>query len=174
MDAAELRARFQQKLRQRADARRLPDFDSVPPGPPRGDAWPNLPSRESAPEVVLEALRTARDELQSGRWRAFGHLLLQIDDPPHWFTDYAARRALPTARPGFHLNHRELPTGADIKLIWELSRWHPIVRLAQAGWLLSDASATKRAIAWLEDWARRNPPYLGWNWTSALEAGIRL
>src|SRR5690606_12543682 len=72
------------------------------------------------------------------------------------------------------LNHRELPTGADIKLIWELSRWHPIVRLAQAGWLLSDASATKRAIAWLEDWARRKPPYLGWNWTSALEAGIRL
>jgi hypothetical protein len=24
----------------------------------------------------------------AGRWKAFGHLELRVDDPPHWQTDY--------------------------------------------------------------------------------------
>jgi hypothetical protein len=72
------------------------------------------------------------------------------------------------------LNHRSLSGGADIKLIWELSRWHSLVRLAMAACVLNRERAALKCIQWLEDWVEKNPPYQGWNWTSALEVGMRL
>jgi hypothetical protein len=173
MRPAEIRERVAQKLRKRADARRPPDFGrntpSAPPGP-----WPRLPDRENCPSSVTESLQSDVMAILAGRWRAFGHLQIQVDDPPQWFTDYAAHKDLPTGRPGFHLNHRNLPAGADIKVVWELSRWQPLVRLAQAAWVLGDRHAGEQCLAWLEHWRRQNPAFIGWNWTSALESGIRL
>lgn len=174
MRPGEIRERIIQKLRQRADLRRLPDFAAVPISPARTDAWPQLPSRADAPSELTTPLRHDVAEILAGRWLAFGHLRLQVTDPPDWSADYSVGRSVPTRTPGFRLNHRELPHGADSKLVWELSRWHPVVRLAQAAWLLGDATAGAKAVAWLQDWVRRNPPYLGWNWTSALEVGMRL
>ena len=81
---------------------------------------------------------------------------------------------LTTTAFAFALNYRQLPQGADIKLVWELSRWWHLVRLAMGAYVLDEATAAQTCLRWLEDWARSNPPYRGWNWTSALEAGVRL
>jgi len=43
-----------------------------------------------------------------------------------------------------------------------------------ASYVLGDETARDKCIQWLEDWVVHNPPYRGWNWTSALEVGIRL
>lgn len=174
MNWAEVGERLGQKRRQRADGRRPPDFQVVAVGEPAIGAWPGLPDRNTVPREVEDGLRQDAADLLAGRWLLFGHLRVQVDDPPRWFSDYAASRDLPTARPGFRLNHRELPAGADIKVLWEMSRWVHLVRLAQAGWVLGDACAVRKCVAWLDDWRRGNPPYLGWNWTSALESGLRL
>jgi hypothetical protein len=174
MNTGELRQRVAQKLRQRADIKRLPDFASAAVGETRPGSWPVLPDANTAPAELIRAMESARRDLFEGRWRVFGHLALEIPDPPDWFRDYFARRSLPTARPGFRLNHRELPRGADIKLLWEISRWHAATRLAQTGWLLKDAAALEKALRLLRHWTKSNPPFIGWNWTSALEAGIRL
>jgi hypothetical protein len=72
------------------------------------------------------------------------------------------------------LDYRKLPGGADSKLIWELSRWGQLVRLAQAAYVLGDNRAARQCVRWLGDWVTHNPPYRGWNWTSALETGLRL
>lgn len=143
-------------------------------GAAEAGAWPTLPALDGVPMEVSTPLRHDVGDLLSGRWRAFGHLELSMDDPPRWFKDPVARRELPMNRPGFGLNHRKLPEGSDIKVIWEPSRWHALVRLAQSAWIHSDAGAAKKCVDWLDHWHRRNRPYLGWNWTSALEAGIRL
>lgn len=137
-------------------------------------AFPRLPNRASAPPELREALRCDAQDILSGRWRAFGHLELKVDEPPRWQSDYLVGKDLATAESAFKLNHRELPGGADIRIIWELSRWHPLVRLAQAAYVLDDARAAETCLRWLEDWVATNPPYRGWNWTSALEAGLRL
>jgi hypothetical protein len=122
-------------------------------------------------------LRTAlgRDatDILDGRWVAFGHLTLQVDDPPRWHKDYLAGADLATNQAALKLHHR-LEGNADIKLMWEPSRWYSIVRLAQAAYLLDGQGAAAKCKTWLEDWVRHNPPYLGWNWTSALESGLRL
>lgn len=172
MSCAELKEHVRRKFRQRADAGQLPDWRRFPIIVSRD--FPRLPGREEAPELVRASLRREASEILSGHWRAFGHLPLQVDDPPQWQRDYLRGVNVETNQSAFALNHRQLPDGADIKLVWELSRWHQLVHLAQAAFVLDDRRAGDKCIAWLKDWQAHNPPFRGWNWTSALESGIRL
>jgi hypothetical protein len=173
MTAREVMLHVRKKLRQRVDGRGLPDWSKVGALGP-GSRFPVLASASEAPAEVREAVRVEAAEILAGRWTAFSRLKLQVDDPPRWHKDYLAGREVPTLAPAFGLNHRALPEGADVKLIWELSRWYALVRLAQASWVLGDAGAAGKCLDWLEDWVARNPPCRGWNWTSALEVGMRL
>ena len=138
------------------------------------NSFPNLPSPESAPTALQSALKAKREKLFAGMWAAFGNIPLKVDDPPIWSKDYLANVDLATDEVSFRLNHRSLPRGADIKLIWELSRWNELVRLAQLSYLFNDTESRERCLRYLEDWNVRNRPYHGWNWTSALESGMRL
>jgi hypothetical protein len=171
MSPGEMLRHARKKLRQRADSRRS-SWPVVPLDQP--GAYPKLPRPEDAPEALRAALRRDADDLLAGRWRAFTHLELRVDDPPQWHKDYLVGLDLATDASAFALNHRALPGGADIKLIWELSRWQHLTRLAMAAYVLADARAAAKCVAWLEDWVKHNPPYRGWNWTSALEVGMRL
>jgi hypothetical protein len=174
MGPAEIAAHVRKKIYHWQDARRLPDWASVNLASAASRLFPALPKPEAAPGVLREALASDTKEILAGRWKAFGHLEIQVDDPPQWHKDYLVGKNLATTESAFKLDHRELPSGADIKLIWELSRWHPLTRLAMAGYVLGDERADLKCVEWLADWVQRNPPYRGWNWTSALEAGMRL
>ncbi len=172
MSPAEVALHVRKKLRQMTDTRRLPDGSGLKLD--SSGAFPKLPRPDAAPAELREALRRDTEDILAGRWKAFGHLELRVDDPPKWHKDYLAGQDLATTASAFQLNQRELPGGADIKLIWELSRWHQLVRLAMAVYVLEDEQAAVKCVEWLEDWVKHNPPYRGWNWTSALEAGLRL
>ncbi|HMC27658.1 MAG TPA: hypothetical protein VKM56_07665, partial [Verrucomicrobiae bacterium] len=172
MDAPEITGRLLQKARAFADERRKPGWRAV--SLQSKGAFPKLPNPAAAPPELKNALQRDVDAIMKGQWVAFGHLPLNIDAPPKWHCDYLVRQELFTDRSAFRLDHRQLPAGGDIKLIWELSRWSQLVRLAQAGWLLANKTAAGKCIDWLRDWTRHNVPFTGWNWTSALEVGIRL
>ena len=172
MDAGEITGRVRKKFLEFADARRERDWAAV--ALECSGAFPKLPGRGDAPAVLRAALKRDVEDILAGRWKAFGHLELRVDDPPKWHCDYLVGRDLATMASAFKLNHRDLSGGADIKLIWELSRWNQLVRLAQAAYVLEDERAAQKCVRWLEDWVMRNPPYRGWNWTSALESGLRL
>ncbi len=171
MSPGEIALHLRKKLRQKSDATRTrwPAVDLTCSG-----FFPELPPAKGAPESLRAALRRDADDILAGRWRFFGHLELQVDDPPKWQRDYLVGRDMETAASAFQLNYRTLPSGVDSKLIWEPSRWYQLVRLAMAAYVLSDGRAAGKCLDWLEDWVRHNPPYRGWNWTSALEVGIRL
>jgi hypothetical protein len=172
MTPAELALHGRKKLRQLSDARRA--WNWMPRPLDSAGVFPSLPQQDAAPARLREVLARDVESILDCRWRAFGHLELVVDDPPQWHRDYLAGQDLATARSAFKLDHRTLPGGADIKLLWELSRWHQLVRLAMGGYVLEDDVARRKCLDWLEDWVAHNPPYRGWNWTSALEAGIRL
>ena len=171
MSAQEILLHARKKVRQKVDAARPLNFAfDARPDP---DAFPSIP-QGAPPESLLAALREEVAEIVSGRIRAFNTLQLDIDLPPKWHKDYLAGVDLSTMESAFALNHRALPNGADVKLIWELSRWNFLVRLAQAAALLKDERAGALLVECLRDWEKVNPPYRGWNWTSALESGMRL
>jgi hypothetical protein len=172
MTPAEVVLHLRRRVRQIVDARHVPRGRGVKRE--GGRHYPALPAPASAPPELREALADDRRGILEGHWPAFGQLDLLVDDPPRWQKDSLAGCDLTTERCAFELDHRRLPEGADSKLIWELSRWHAIARLAMAAHVLNDPPAASKCLAWLEDWVRGNVPYRGWNWTSALEAGIRL
>src|SRR6266496_1870772 len=103
-----------------------------------------------------------------------GGRFIKVDDPPRWQMDYLVGKNVETTASAFGLDHRDLPDEADIKLVWELSRWSQVVRLAQAAYVLGEDRFGDKCVGWLEDWVVHNPAYRGWNWTSALESGLRL
>src|SRR5262245_16027989 len=93
--------------------------------------FPVLPEPSAAPENLRKTLRDDAERILLGRWRMFGGLELQVDDPPRWHRDYLAGIDAATTTPAHRLNHRDLKSGADIRMIWEFSRWHQLLRLAQ-------------------------------------------
>lgn len=171
MGPNEIFIRLQKKAHQFSDSKFSKTFD-LPLEP--NVAWPSIPSRQSAPPELLDALRHHTAEILRGDWRLFGHLPIKVDDPPRWHTDYLVGQNFKSAKPAFKINHRALAHGADIKVIWDLSRWFELVRLAMAGWLHHNKAAQEKCIEWLHDWCRTNPPFTGLNWTSGLEVGLRL
>ncbi len=61
----------------------------------------------------------------------------------------------------------------DIKRVWELSRFDWAMIFAQRA-RNGDQASLDSLNRWVEDWARRNPPYRGPNWKCAQEASLRL
>ena len=137
-------------------------------------AYPKLPDTSVAPESVRAAVQVDAERIASGQLRFYGYHKVAVDTPPNWQRDYQAGVDVPTGKCAFELNHRELPSGAAIKPLWEPSRWYGPVRLAQACWLMGNRRSGEHALDWLEDWVENNPPFKGWHWTSALETGMRL
>ncbi|HKQ39110.1 MAG TPA: heparinase II/III family protein [Verrucomicrobiae bacterium] len=121
-------------------------------------------SFEHSCEIPIRHVAADIKQIMAGEWKLFGKIPVQVDDPPRWNYDYLAGVEISHAGKS---DHRELPKGADARVIWELNRWRQVVQLAHGG-------GAKKCLAWLEDWVAKNPPYQGVNWTSALESGIRL
>ena len=174
MGPTELAAHVVRKLRQSADARGLPDWSALVLETDSARPFPHLPPAAAAPLLLQDALKSDVVDILAGRWRAFGHLELKVDDPPRWQKDHLINVDLETDASAFKLNHRQQPGGADIKVIWEPSRWNQLARLAQAAYVLNDRTAADTCVRWLTDWLEHNPAYRGFNWTSALETGLRL
>ena len=172
MHFVEVGAHVRKKLRQLVDGRGLKRQFSLPS--PADAAFPRLPAAGNAPLELRAALEKDRERILSGEWHAFGHLPIRVDDPPHWHRDYFAGREMNSNESAFRMNHRALPGGADVKMIWELSRWYCLTRLAEAAYVLEDRVAFQTTIRWFESWVQANPCFRGLNWTSALEAGMRL
>lgn len=63
-------------------------------------------------------------------------------------------------------DYRNTEQIGDIKLLWELSRFKEWVVWAEAG----EFTRIRRLA---QSWAEQNPPFVGIQWTSALEAGLR-
>ena len=170
MSPSEVLLRIQKKAYQKADQNFSKTFNlSLEP-----NHFPRLQDRAKAPKELLDGVAKSAADILAGNWLAFGHLPLKIDDPPQWHRDYLVGKDLRSTKCAFKLSHRAQPDGADIKVIWEPSRWYQVVRLAMAAWLLDHTKARDKCIEWLHDWTKNNPPFTGLNWTSGLEVGIRL
>lgn len=172
MSTLEVAGRIRKTGRSFADKHSKPNWEAI--RLETRSSFPSLRPGKEAPEQLRQAVIDDAAAILKGEWTAFGGIPLRVDDPPKWHCDYLAHQDLATSRSAFELDHRRLPGGADIKLIWELSRWFQLARLAQASWLAGDKQAFAKCIAWLRHWIGQNPAYHGWNWTSALESGIRL
>ena len=65
------------------------------------------------------------------------------------------------------------PEGVDIKVPWELSRFHHLVTLGQAWQLTKKTEYAEEVIAQWKHWRKANPWLHGVNWANGMEVSIR-
>ena len=138
------------------------------------EQMPMLPHVAAVPWDLRVALRTNAADLIAGRWSLFGWRLTDVGAPPCWHRDATSGVIVEPDGESYLLDYRSLPEGADSRTIWEVNRWSQLTRLAMHGWVDRNASAFDTVQSWLDDWCDRNPVGRGINWTSSLEAALRL
>lgn len=125
-----------------------------------------MPSRETLlanlGEAGLKTLLAQADEIVEGHYQQFGGDLVEINlKPPstaHWAELESAVHLATT----------------DIKFTWEPARFGWAFALGRA-WLASGNERYPAAFwRYFEQFQAENPPFLGENWMSAQEVGIRL
>lgn len=134
----------------------------------RGVHW-LVPPRGQAPAPYI----TAAERILAGRFDIFALRGINLGSPPRWNRDCKTGIEAPLVF-GKHLDYRNPALVGDIKYLWEPNRHLHLVPLAQA-YALTGRPAYGQAIRrHVESWLEECPPGLGPNWSSALEAGLRL
>jgi len=140
----------------------LPDLAPAP------RPWVHATMRVSAARYFAAA-----DRVAAGKLDLFALRDIDLGSHPRWNRDPKTGVEAP---PGFSklLDYRNPRLVGDIKYLWELNRHLHLVTLAQA-YALSGAAKYYRVIReHLESWFAACPYRTGPNWSSALEAAIRL
>ena len=123
---------------------------------------------ESAPRLVAAADRTLQKQFD-----LLGYRQLSFGDPIDWHLDPVTRRRAPLLHWTL-LDPLNSATVGDSKVVWELNRHQWLVRLGQAYRLTGDERYSDAFADTIRDWRRANPPGMGINWASSLEAAFRL
>jgi hypothetical protein len=113
-------------------------------------------------------LLAAADEIGNGKYRQFGGDPVEINlippQPLHHWTDYETGKVGTTSR-------SPLP---DIKFTWEPARFGWAFTLGRAWHVSGDEKYAEAFWRYFETFSAANPPYMGPNWTSGQEFGLRL
>lgn len=94
-----------------------------------------------------------------------------VGHPPAWLRDGYTGREWPLDKSSAH--RLVQGNGSDIRTVWELSRCYHFVPLARAFWHTGDPRFVMAFQAHVESWLVSNPPGLGPNWISPMDAAIR-
>jgi hypothetical protein len=71
------------------------------------------------------------------------------------------------------VRYLDLEQPYDVKVPWELSRFHHAVTLGQAYWYTGDEKYAREFYAQVDDWLSSNPFPFSVNWTCTMEVAIR-
>ncbi len=115
----------------------------------------------------------AADRVAAGRFDLFALRDVELGSPPRWNRDPRSGIEAPLTF-GKSLDYRDAGRVGDIKYLWELNRHLHLVRFAQAYALSGETRYFTALREHLESWIASCPFRRGPNWSSALEAAIRL
>jgi Heparinase II/III-like protein/Heparinase II/III N-terminus len=113
----------------------------------------------------------------STRWIDQAHYFSAHDFPVDQMPDWHASPFRPgvradATRPWHRLGDFDAELG-DLKAVWEASRFEWLIPMAQRV-AMGDVTELTRLNAWIANWSRLNPPYMGVNWKCGQEASIRV
>ena len=139
-------------------------FDAAAPGLP----WT---SKEPAPED----LRREADDILGGRFRLFGGAAVALGFPPDWCAFPPPLDGRPRLESDLHWSEVRLDDdGADVRLVWELSRFGWVFPLARAYRWTGEPKYAEACWGLIDDWRRAHPSNCGVQWASAQEVGLRI
>ncbi|MBM4162400.1 MAG: hypothetical protein FJ217_15025, partial [Ignavibacteria bacterium] len=118
-----------------------------------------------------QILSEAQDVLQN-RFDTLGSGTVSLGTTINWHADFKSGKEWPVRE----LRNDEildLGNPSDVKVPWELSRFHQVWWLGKAYWLTRNELYARKFGDLVEDWIDKNPLGKGVNWHIAMEAAIR-
>ena len=118
-----------------------------------------------------EVLSEAQDVLDN-KFTSLGSDTINLGETIAWHRDFISGKLWPMK----HLSSDEiLDIGqpSDIKVVWELNRFHQAWWLGKAYWATQNEEYARKFGDLIEDWIQKNPVGSGPNWTTAMEVAIR-
>jgi len=133
--------------------------------------WVRVPGRRG--EIDAAPYVAAAERIAAGRFDVFALRDIDLGSPPRWNRDPKTGITAPLTF-GMLLDYRDPARVGDIKYVWEPNRHLHLPVLAQAYALTGDRRHFDTIAEHLQSWFEQCPYGLGVNWSSALEAGLRL
>jgi len=170
MSVVELSYRVRRAMSVRVERYRLLGSIRVPIADlsARSAVWLTVP-----PSCDRAVYMAAAERLAAGTFDVFALEGINLGSPPRWNRDPKSGIEAPLDF-GKSLDYRDASVVGDIKYLWEPNRHLHLVTLAQAYALSGEKKYFDVLRRHLESWFVACPYGMGANWSSALEAGIRL
>ena len=169
MTPAEMGYRVMRAVQARAERSRL---GAERPVPPADLAYSGNPWIKS-PNVKRELYVAAAERIADGWLEVFALRDVQVGTPPRWNRDPKSGIEAPLSF-GKLLDTGNTDLVGDIKYLWQPNRHAQLVTLAQAYALTRKRAYFDALQEQLDSWFLACPYGAGANWSSALEAGVRL
>lgn len=129
-------------------------------------------ARSRLPEECSRIVQSA-EEICRHRFSVFDLERICLGARIDWHYNVKDKKRIPK-RPAFLLDYRNTALTGDIKYVWEINRHQHLVPLALALCLTGEKRFGQEVIDQLTHWDGENPAGVGINWTSSLEAALRL
>lgn len=134
----------------------------------RKDFFTHLITASQSMDSVLEEAQAVLEN----RFQTLGSPLVSLGDRINWQRDFKSGQEWPL-EPSQSLDFLQLDRPSDVKVPWELGRFHQTWWLGKAYWGSSNEQFAAAFGRLVEDWIDQNPPGLGVQWSLAMEASIR-
>ena len=123
------------------------------------------------PKSIKKRILDDGDRALSGYIECFG----EYESGGHINTlrDYTSNHQWDTRRAPTLLSMIKEDANSDVKVPWEISRYHHLIPLAKAFRLTRDKKYVEKIIKDIDLWMEQNPFMRSVNWTSPMEAAIR-
>ncbi len=155
-------------------------FPHISPQNISNDFKENLSTHMADPRFQEPLLKKAQ-RILDGKIHILGYpdLIYRRGTNYDWHTDLVSGKTWPML-PGSKIKYASEQEHADIKIPWELSRFHHLLTLTRAMLFYKDKKQDstftiyyKEITSQLDHWIRSNPYRRGVNWNCAMEVGIR-
>jgi hypothetical protein len=130
--------------------------------------WVHADARVNPAAILLAA-----DRILAGRYDVFALENVELGSPPRWNRDPKTGIEAPLDF-GKRLDYRDPSRVGDCKYLWEPNRHLHLVTLAQAYAVTAQRRYADALRAHLDSWFVACPFRMGVNWSSSLEAALRL
>ncbi len=134
----------------------------------RKDFFLNLLTTSQPYDSILEEAEL----VLANRFQTLGSPLTELGDPLRWQLDFKSGKEWELA-PSRTLDILDLKNPSDVKVPWELSRFHQVWWLGKASWLTGNMQYAEKFKSLVDHWIASNPVGYGVNWAIAMEAAIR-
>ncbi|MBF8249068.1 MAG: Hepar II III N domain-containing protein, partial [Bacteroidetes bacterium] len=132
------------------------------------DFFLNLLTRTQNHEDIL----AESEDVLRNKFQTLGSAKTSLGESINWHRDFKSGKVWPLDS-GKKLDLLDLGNSSDVKVPWELSRFHQVWWLGKAYWLTRNEQYPKKFAELVESWIENNPPGKGVNWSVAMEVAIR-